>query len=413
MGKLLLGIVADDFTGASDAASFAAAAGLSTVLVNGVPKAELQLPTGTEVVVAALKSRTAPVEEAVSESLRAFKRLKEMGAEQLYFKYCSTFDSTDQGNIGPVIDAVMEHYGYDRTVLCPSLPVNGRTVRDGILYVNGVPLSESSMRNHPLTPMRKSRIRDLMAVQGKYPCIELSANADVPANTGTCYLVPDYYEETQGDRIAAQFGDLPFLTGGSGLVGALARRLAEYREAGGNVFGAADGQKPVFGKALLLAGSCSQATLGQIRQYQKSGGSSMQIHPAALLSGEENADTFWSWISEQKEIPLVYSSAEPEDLRKSQELGRELVAAAIEMLLAELAVRAAKEGYSRIIVAGGETSGAVTKALGYDAFRIGESVAPGVPVMTPLAAPEMRLVLKSGNFGQDDFFARAIRMTEK
>lgn len=432
MEKLFLGVVADDFTGASDAASFLTAAGVQTVLVNGTPKQEITLPDKTRAVVVALKSRTTPVKEAVRESLEAFACLKKMGAAQLYLKYCSTFDSTDQGNIGPVVDAVMEQYGYDQTVLCPSLPVNGRTVKNGVLYVNGVKLEESSMKDHPLTPMRKSRISDLMEKQGKYPCVELGENYELPLNAdiGRCYLVPDYYEEEHGDRIAEAFGSLPFLTGGSGLVGALGRRYVkvngidkaeicgqkeETQKQKGSDFEHAEiqaaGNRQMITpekKVLLLAGSCSAMTLQQITRYQQAGHPSARIIPSELLAGSQNLETFWNWAKEQESGALIYSSAEPEDMKKSQELGRERVAAAIENLLAGLAKKAVENGYTRIIVAGGETSGAVTKALGYDTFLIGKSVAPGVPVMTPLTAREIRLVLKSGNFGKEDFFERAV-----
>lgn len=441
MGKIFLGVVADDFTGASDAASFLTAAGVQTVLVNGRPKQELHLPAETGALVVALKSRTAPAEEAVRESLEAFAWLKKMGAGQLYLKYCSTFDSTDQGNIGPVVDAVMERYGYDKTVLCPSLPVNGRTVKNGVLYVNGVKLEEGSMKDHPLTPMRKSRISDLMEKQGKYPCVELEERYELQLNAynGRCYLVPDYYEEAHGDQIAEAFGDLPFLTGGSGLVGALGRRYvrlhgmdkaencrknestryireqksAATEQAGSQAAGGGPAVTAVEGKTLLLAGSCSAMTLQQITQYQQVGHPSARIIPAELLNGNQNLETLWNWVKERESGALIYSSAEPEDIQKSQELGRERVAAAIENLLAGLAKKAVENGYTRIIVAGGETSGAVTKALGYDTFLIGESVAPGVPVMTPLAAKEIRLVLKSGNFGKEDFFERAVTCCQR
>lgn len=386
--------MADDFTGASDAASFLTAAGVQTVLVNGTPKQEITLPAETRAVVVALKSRTAPVKEAVQESLEAFAWLKKMGAAQLYLKYCSTFDSTDQGNIGPVVDAVMERYGYDRTVLCPSLPVNGRTVKNGILYVNGVKLEESSMKDHPLTSMRKSRISDLMEKQGKYPCMELGEHYELPLNadTGRCYLVPDYYEEEQGDRIAEAFGNLPFLTGGSGLVGALGRRYVRQHET------------DKAEKVLLLAGSCSAMTLQQITQYQQAGHPSARIIPAELLVGSQNLelgegtgircpDLQFRRAGRHEKKPGTWPGAGGSSHRKP-------------------AGRTGKESGGkwiyRIIVAGGETSGAVTKALGYDTFLIGESVNPGVPVMTPLTAPEIRLVLKSGNFGKEDFFERAV-----
>lgn len=423
MTELFLGVVADDFTGASDAASFLVAAGIKTVLFNGVPKDCPQLSEETEAVVVALKSRTMPKQQAVSESMEAFRWLRRMGARQLYLKYCSTFDSTAEGNIGPVADAVLEEYGIPYTVLCPSLPVNGRTVQNGNLYVNGVLLEESHMKDHPLTPMWDSYLPRLMEAQSKYPVYPVAlGQKDSPiVPTGSrCYLVPDYYEEKHGDQIAEAYGDLPFLTGGSGLVGALGRR---YRRRKGQQAPENDSQsrqKPqpsakdcAEGRSVLFAGSCSAVTLQQIAWFQEKKFPTFCIDPKELLSDEMVEDRIWSWIQQTGTDGLVYSSASPEGLKESQKLGRERVAQALEQLFSCLAIRAVKEGCERIIVAGGETSGAVTKALGYEAFYIGESVAPGVPVMTPLENPKIRLVLKSGNFGTKDFFERALDMTRR
>lgn len=418
--KLHFGVVADDFTGASDAASFLVEAGVPTVLFNGVPKTIPEFDPDTAAVVVALKTRTMPAGQAVAESMEAFEWLSTMGAEQLYLKYCSTFDSTENGNIGPVVDAVMDRYKIPYTLLCPSLPVNGRTVTNGILYVNGIPLAESHMRNHPLTPMKDSDLVRLMESQAKYRAKALRLEdmegwkeEEETACGEPFYLVPDYSEDAHGDLIAEKYGDLPFLSGGSGLIGALGRRYirrqtknpsgkqaATTRENAGNP-----------GKALVLAGSCSVVTLGQIADYRNKGYPSMRLLPDKLLADEQNAGTVFSWVQETGSGGLVYSSAEPEDLEKSQRLGKELVAEKIESTLAETAAMAASQGYARIIVAGGETSGAVTRALGYHAFYIGRSVAPGVPVMIPVENPGMRLVLKSGNFGQEDFFERALHMT--
>lgn len=171
--KLLLGCVADDFTGGSDAASHLAAGGLNTILCNGVPAPGFVPPEGCEAVVIALKSRTQETESAVADSMKAARWLAEQGAEQLYVKYCSTFDSRPCGNIGPIVDAILEAFNVPGTVLCPALPSNGRVVRDGILYVNGVPLAESPMKDHPLTPMWESRVAKLMEPQGKYACLEV------------------------------------------------------------------------------------------------------------------------------------------------------------------------------------------------------------------------------------------------
>lgn len=431
MGEIFLGVVADDFTGASDAASFLVAAGVPTVLFGGVPQGQVTLRPETAAIVIALKTRTEPAEQAVAESLQAFEWLREMGAQKLYLKYCSTFDSTESGNIGPVTDAVMDRYGFTRTVLCPALPVNGRTVRDGILYVNGIPLAESTMKDHPLTPMRKSRIAELMEPQGKYIFMELTVEElqtggwEQQLEQTPCYLIPDYYREEHGDLIAEAFEELEFLTGGSGLAGALGRRYVrqkrvDARNAAAEETGDAERtavQTEVHniaaGRAVLLAGSCSAMTLAQIADYQSRGGAALRIEPQALWERKQTAETLWDQLSGMKSGNcLVYSSAAPEDIKKSQQLSGGQIAALIENTLSELAVKAFAAGYRRFIVAGGETSGAVTKALGFESFYIGASVAPGVPVMTPLAEPTVRLVLKSGNFGQPDFFTRALEMTE-
>lgn len=443
MGKIYFGVVADDFTGASDAASFLVKAGVPTVLFNGIPDTEPELSEETKAVVIALKTRTMPREHAVAESLAAFRKLKGMGASQLYLKYCSTFDSTSEGNIGPVADAVMKAWNIPYTVLCPSLPVNGRTVKDGILYVNGVPLAESPMRNHPLTPMRDSRLVNLMEMQSEFPAKVIGSSSMVAAGSVApgkpCYLIPDYETDEDGERIAAFFGNLSFLTGGSGLIGALGRRYVKLHgtakeDDNTNAENAAEAtadcadaavmpdecsvssalrnDSASTGKALVLAGSCSAMTLRQIADYTGRGAASYRLLPDELLDGHQNVENVFAWIQEQKSGSLIFSSASPEDLEKSQRLGKERVASKIEATLAGLARTAAEHGYTRIIVAGGETSGAVTQALGYQAFQIGESVAPGVPVMTPLANPSLRLVLKSGNFGQEDFFTRALDMTK-
>ena len=418
MGKIYFGVVADDFTGASDAASFLVKAGVPTVLFNGTPETEPELSEETRAVVIALKTRTMPRERAVAESLNAFRKLKKMGARQFYLKYCSTFDSTKDGNIGPVADAIMTAWNIPYTVLCPSLPVNGRTVKNGILYVNGVPLAESPMRNHPLTPMRDSRLVNLMEMQSKFPAKVIGSSSMIAAGSVApgkpCYLIPDYETDEDGDRIAAFFGNLSFLTGGSGLIGALGRRYVKLYGTIQESRASSMTQKESAptGKTLVLAGSCSAMTLRQIADYTGQGAASYRLLPDELLDGRQNVENVFAWIQEQESGSLIFSSATPEDLEKSQRLGKERVAAKIEETLAGLARMAAEHGYTRIIVAGGETSGAVTQALGYQAFQIGESVAPGVPVMTPLANPSLRLVLKSGNFGQEDFFTRALEMTK-
>ena len=416
----VFGCIADDFTGAGDAASFLAKGGLSVQLFNGISSGDGEKSPGgdPQAVVIALKSRTAPKEEAVRDSLAAAEHLLASGVKQIYFKYCSTFDSTPEGNIGPVADALMERMGASCSVLCPSLPVNGRTVRSGCLYVNGVPLDETHMKDHPLTPMRDHDLGRLMDPQSRFASVRLSreelkrlAEEGRTPCTGSgkpCYFIPDYETDEDGTLIAEVFGKMPFLTGGSGLLAHLAARLGE--ENGGS-------RVPpdhTSGRAVLFAGSCSAATLRQIECYRAAGHPCVRIDPERVLDGTQTCEELWSFIKErtsEHESVLLYSSDTPENVRRIQRYGAEKVSEALEGLMAALAVRAAGEGFRRIISAGGETSGAITAALGFSAFWIGGDIAPGVPVMIPVSSPDIRVVLKSGNFGQEDFFARALSMT--
>ena len=410
------GCVADDFTGASDAASFLRSVGCQTVLYNEIPESDLTVDA--DAVVIALKSRTAPVQTAVEDSLKAFAWLRRNGMERLYLKYCSTFDSTREGNIGPVVDAMLETLGQRFTILCPSLPVNGRVVKGGLLYVNGVPLHETHMKNHPLTPMWDADIAVLMAEQGKYPSVKVSAELLAQGKAAVLdycrtqagdaphfYVIPDYYEDVHAEQIMEIFEELPFLTGGSGLLGAKALGLSRPA-------GEAPAPAKAAGGSILLAGSCSAATLEQIRVYQQSGGNSLRIDPLELLTGQQTPESIWARAKGLQNV-LIYCSDSPENVKKMQQYGRDTVASLLEQTMAALARLAVKDGITQVIVAGGETSGAVTKGLGYACYRIGESVAPGVPVMEPVENAALRMVLKSGNFGQPDFFQRAMELTTR
>lgn len=417
----VLGCIADDFTGAGDAASFLVKGGMSVRLYNGI--SDMQAGTDrqeeAQAIVIALKSRTQETARAVADSLEAARFLLSQGVKQLYFKYCSTFDSTPAGNIGPVADALMDLMKAPYTVLCPALPVNGRTVENGRLMVGGIPLHESHMKNHPLTPMWDSRIDQLMAPQSRYSCHcvgrrELEgfvAGADSGKTGEPFYIIPDYKNKEDGEKIVSIFGRLPLLTGGSGLLEPLARLWTENLSSQGKI--------PVnatAGKALLLAGSCSKATLEQIAWYRSKGGPCYRLNPREMLAGGQTVDDAWRFVEEhgsEAAAVLVYSSDTPENVKIFQKLGAEKVAATLEGAAAQLAVRAVKAGYTRIISAGGETSGAVTKGLGFSSYWMGESVAPGVPIMVPAERPDIRLILKSGNFGQEDFFGRALAMTAK
>ena len=414
---ILLGCVADDFTGASDAASFLAGRGIKTLLFNGTPDSREILQDCAAVVIA-LKTRSIPADEAVRETLKAVRWLEQHGAEQLYLKYCSTFDSTPEGNIGPDIDAVLEAYKIPYTILCPALPVNRRIVKDGILIVDDRPVAEGHMASHPLNPIWDSRIEELMRPQGKYPCMIL--DGPLLARTREAileevekfskdkahfYIIPDYTTDAQGKKIADVFGDNRLLTGGSGILEHLAERYKErYDCAAGQAL-----PTGTPGKGIALSGSCSMATCGQCKAYAE-GHRTFSVDPKRILDGSLTAEDLWKFITESGEDSLVYSAGatDPQSRIYADEETAARAAKALEQTLAALAKRAFEAGDTRIIAAGGETSGAVALELGFDGFIIGESIAPGVPVMIPLNHQNIRIALKSGNFGQPDFFERAL-----
>ena len=406
--RIIWGCIADDYTGASDAASFLAKGGLRTLLLNELPPHTPDL-SACDALVIGLKTRAMPPEEAVRQSLAALDFLKSCGAEKIYVKYCSTFDCTPKGNIGPVMDAMMEKLGARYTLLCPSLPVNGRTVQDGKLSVYGVPLHESPMKNHPLNPMWTDSLSDLMRPQSKLSCVAVANDMDdvsaeqrltdvLAAHPESFYLVPDYATQEDGLRIARRFGSLPLLSGGSGLLEQLA--LCEQVGAEPIRFPGSATQ------GLLLCGSCSAASARQIRAYEAAGGASIAIDPASIVNGSCTAAGVFSRLQNNT---LVYSVGA---FRSAVE-NRPEHAQVLEQFMSELTRLAAENGFRRLIVGGGETSGAVVQALGFESFLVGQSVAPGVPVLMPSGAPEYRLVLKSGNFGQEDFFLRAVSETSK
>lgn len=413
---IYIGCVADDFTGAGDAASFLKAAGLKTLYLNGDQLERAELPAEIQAVVIALKCRSIPAAEAVEQVARCGDWLLEKGAQHLYYKYCSTFDSTEKGNIGPVVDMLMEKLDVPFTVLCPALPVNGRTVKEGVLSVNGVPLAESPMKDHPITPMRDSYIPRLMQRQSHYASYALPAAllADAEGREaflkaheaeGRFTLAPDYRTDEDGKRIAEAFGSLRLLTGGSGLLGHLGRAYLPQAEAkAGELREDASDERG----RLLLAGSCSAMTQKQVARYLAAGKEAVRIDPLAMLAGEQSFDELAGRLREAQGDILFYSTASPEQVRENQRHGAEQISAMLENTMGLLAEEAVQAGYRRIVVAGGETSGQVMKTLDFGAYEIFESVSPGVPRMVPIQRPELNLVLKSGNFGEEDFLLRAL-----
>ncbi len=416
--KLLIGCFADDFTGASDIGSFFKKGGLKTQLVSGLPQDNFIMDESTQVLIIALKSRSQEISTAVKDSLAACEYFKKHGAGQIYFKYCSTFDSTKEGNIGPVIDAVLEKYKIPFTVLCPSLPVNGRVVKNGELLVHGIPLHESPMKNHPVNPMWASNIRELMSPQGKYEGIELPVSvfdnksgtevADQYIKTKPFYLIPDYYEDDHGSILAKAFVDLPFITGGSGLAEFVSRELNQT--GAGLENNDTENSNGVEGPSLILAGSCSTATKEQVKKYIEDGGESVELDPYCIISDEEILKKI---LSRKNGSVLIHTTGNSPTIRETENpnLSQQEISQLLEKKMAGVAVKSIEKGIKRIITAGGETSGEITKALGFTSFLLGAEVAPGVPVLIPSDNKDIRLVLKSGNFGQKDFFQRALKIT--
>lgn len=413
--KILIGCIADDSTGASDAASFLVKGGLSTVLFHEIPdKKDIK---ECEAAVISLKIRSCPVKEAVKKASEAMEVLLSAGAGLIYYKYCSTFDSTREGNIGPVVDALMQRLNVHYTLLCPSLPLNGRTVQDGRIFVDGVPLENSSLAHHPLNPMWDSRISVLMDEQGRYPCITLTSDNYVKdpslirieverivKDMDHAYIVPDYTSNADGEVIARVFSDLRLITGGSGLLEHLGREFSKGRKKDCAYQG-------VLGPAFMLSGSCSDMTLKQIEDWKSRGGKHIKMDVEALLCGSKSASNYFEQAMATGSDVLVYSSDSSLNVAKAQKFGIEKVSSVLERTCGEIARLAVNSGYRKIIVAGGETSGAVTRSLGFDSYIVGPEVAPGVPVLVPLKDKTLRIVLKSGNFGRECFFTDSVEMT--
>ncbi|NQW12407.1 MAG: four-carbon acid sugar kinase family protein [Alphaproteobacteria bacterium] len=416
----ILGCVADDFTGATDLANMLVRGGMRTVQLIGVPDAGRPVPD-VDAIVVALKSRTIAPADAVAQSVAALDWLKAAGCARFFFKYCSTFDSTDRGNIGPVADALLDRLDSDRTIACPAFPETGRTIFKGHLFVGDQLLSDSPMRHHPLTPMTES---NLVAVLGRqtargvgliqFRAVAAGAEAiraqlDGLVSNGDTYAIVDAVTDDQLHVIGEAVADLPLITGGSGVALGLP---AAYRARGMlSPSAGADAVPAVSGKAAVLAGSCSAATLGQIAEWRKTR-PSYNIDPLRLANGEDVAGEALAFLRQHLEAgpALVYASAPPETVKAIQaKLGREEAGAIVERAMAHIATTlVAEDGVRRLVVAGGETSGAVVSALGVTGLRIGAQIDPGVPGTVTLDTPTIALALKSGNFGGVDFFEKAL-----
>jgi len=418
---LLLGAIADDFTGATDLANTLVRGGMRTIQTIGVPRPDTELDEADAIVVA-LKSRSIPADEAVRLSLDALDALQSRGAGKFIFKYCSTFDSTDHGNIGPVADALLDRLGSDMTIFCPAFPENGRRVFNGYLFVNDVLLSESGMEKHPITPMTDSNLVRVLGRQTKHKVgkIDLARvrRGEAAVRTaimegrrgGVRHLVVDAAGDEDLHAIGLGTEELPLITGGSGIALGLPTlfvRLGMLERRPG-----VDALPHVDGPAVVLSGSCSRATLAQV-EYMRARRPTFSIDTSVLDRAEVLVESALNWASEHlNEAPILISaSAPPERVAETQaRFGKESSGERIEHVLGTIAHRLRERGVRRFVVAGGETSGAVVRELGVSALRIGRQIDPGVPWTETVGTPPLALALKSGNFGSEDFFLRAIEL---
>jgi len=416
--SMLLGAIADDFTGATDLANTLVRQGMRTVQLIDVPKPGAAVPDADAVVIA-LKSRTIPAAEAVRQSLAALDWLKRAGVRQVLFKYCSTFDSTDAGNIGPVADALLDALGGDFTIFCPAFPENGRTIYNGYLFVGDVLLSESGMRDHPLTPMRDPSLVRVLARQTRHKVGLVQASMVAKGegaireafaglkHQGVRHAICDAVGDHDLLALGAAIADLPLITGGSGIALGLPEN---FRRQG--LLAAIDSAArlpKVEGLSAVISGSCSIATLAQVAAMRACR-PVFDVDPLALAEGEDLVAKALAWATPQlKSGPILISaSAPPEKVSAvQQKLGRERAGALVEKALAAVARGLVDRGVRRLVVAGGETSGAVVQVLGITGLRIGPQIDPGVPWTATLDEPRLALALKSGNFGRPDFFLRA------
>jgi uncharacterized protein YgbK (DUF1537 family) len=426
-----LGCIADDFTGATDLANNLVRAGMRVVQTIGVPDdAE---PIDADAVVVALKSRTTPPADAVTQSLAACRYLKSSGATQIYFKVCSTFDSTPRGNIGPVLEALMDELGCRFTIATPAFPDNGRTVFKGHLFVGDLLLSESGMRHHPLTPMTDANLVRVLQAQlatkapeGASPrrvgLVEhratgasaeaIRARFDALQAEGVAIAVADAVDNADLFRLGAAAKDLALVCAGSGLAIGLPAN-----------FGIAPSDRAaslpaVQGFCAIVSGSCSEATNAQVERFRQDGGAAHRIDPLELAEGQEDGlvagVAHWAaaqWVAAPTRPILVYSTAPPEAVVAAQaRAGARELGSRIEALLGRIAAALVAQGARRVVVAGGETSGACVQALGVRRLRIGTQIDPGVPwchAEIGNVGEGLHLALKSGNFGGVDFFERA------
>lgn len=416
-GALKLGAIADDFTGATDLANNLVRAGMRVVQVIGVPTG----PIAAEVdaVVVALKSRTIAPQTAIDQSLAALRWLQAQGAQQIYFKYCSTFDSTAAGNIGPVTEALMDALGSDFTIATPAFPDNGRTVFKGYLFVGDVLLSESGMKDHPLTPMTDANLVRVMQAQTRRQ-VGLIDHRTVAQGDGAIreriaalraggvgVAVVDAVSNDDLVRLGKALAGMPLVTAGSGVAIGLPANFGIAPSS------TASALPPATGSQAVVSGSCSVATNQQVKAFVEAGRPAFAVDPLRLMQGADVVAQALAWAAPLLALGpvLVYSTAEPSAVKAVQaQLGVDEAGAMVERALAAIARGLVSLGVRQLVVAGGETSGACVQALDITQLQIGAQIDPGVPWCHALSGElPLHVALKSGNFGSADFFTKAFK----
>ncbi|NNE89937.1 MAG: four-carbon acid sugar kinase family protein [Silicimonas sp.] len=408
---MLLGCIGDDFTGSSDLGNTLAKQGMRVVQYTGVPQGPAD--PATEAGVVALKTRSVPVAEATAQSLKALAWLQDQGCTQFLFKYCSTFDSTKDGNIGPVADALADALGATRVIVCPAFPGTGRSIYQGHLFVNDVLLNESGMQNHPLTPMTDPDLRRWLGYQTVGAVGHVNTEAvfagpeairkalDAQHVAGHRLIVVDALKDEDLISIGVAAADLPLLTGGSGIAIGLPANFA----AKGLLSPEPNVWQGTGGKCVALSGSCSVATRAQVAAH-KVEHPTFEVDAVAVIEGQLKPEEVVGFLMTSDGVPLAYSSADPDVVKAVQaDFGRERAAESVEHFFQSVAQQLVAAGVGGIISAGGETSGAVVLGTRATELAIGPEIDPGVPALR--AGPELVLTLKSGNFGAPDFFAKA------
>ena len=420
---MLLGCIADDFTGATDLANNLVRAGMRTIQTIGTPDASFR--SDADAVVIALKSRTIPAADAVAQSLEALNWLRRAGCSQFYFKYCSTFDSTPAGNIGPVAEALMGALDCDLTIACPAFPENKRTVFKGYLFAGDVLLNESGMQNHPLTPMTDANLIRVLQAQTRakvghvaYDAVaagpeQIRARFAALKREGVKIAIVDAISDADLLRIGKALRDMKLVTGGSGIAIGLPQNFIEQGLLQAKA--SASHLPAIAGRRAIVSGSCSAMTVRQVAHFLRTGGEACMLDALKLAAGGDEVDRILAWAAARtgSRPVLIYSTAEPERVRQIQhELGVSSSSALIENALAQIARGLVEAGVAQLIVAGGETAGAIVNALGIRALRIGPQIDPGVPWTCTVGGKLILLALKSGNFGAEDFFTRAFEHVE-